>query len=96
MQFKQMKQEMEEYFHQIKSAADQGEHPEMAVVQQFVRLTSLFQSQAAEEWAEEADDFMHLATQLLQCVKKDQIQDIPPLIDSLEDSMNYCHRTLRS
>jgi len=95
MQFKQIKQDMEDAFQQIKAAADQGERPEMSTVQNFVRLSTHFQSQAQEEWAEEADDFLHLANQLLQCVKQDFLQDIPRLIDSLEDSMNYCHRALR-
>ena len=96
MNFASLKQELDQLFTKIKSAAGEGDQPELSDVKQFVRLCSQMQNYADEEWAFEADDFMHLANELLQTVKNENIQDMFPLIDSLEDSMNYCHRTFKA
>jgi XXXCH domain-containing protein len=95
MQFKQLKQELETLFAKIKEASRDGDYPDLEDVKQFVRLCSQMQAQAPEEWAFEADDFTHLANELLQEVKQKQVQDIFPLIQSLDDAQNYCHRLFR-
>jgi len=95
MQFKQLKQELETLFSKIKETSSDGDSPELEDVKRFVRLCSQMQAQAPEEWAFEADDFTHLANELLQGVKQGQIQDVFPLIQSLEDAQQYCHRLFR-
>jgi XXXCH domain-containing protein len=95
MQFKQLKMELEKVFTHIKSVADEGETPALDEVKQFVRLCEKMQHLAPEEWAFEVDDFVHLATQLLQSVKNHNIQDIVPLVTSLDDARTFCHRTFK-
>jgi len=95
MQFKKLKQELDQLFTSIKDASSVGERPELEDVKQFVRLCERMQNMAPEDWAFEADDFTHLANELLQSVKQDKIQETIPLVNSLEDAMNFCHRTFK-
>lgn len=94
MDFASLKQELEQLFSKIKEATLEGDQPDLNDVKQFVRLCSKMQNFASEEWAFEADDFTHLANKFLQTVKNENIKDMFPLINSLEDSKNYCHRSL--
>ncbi len=96
MQFKQLKTELEKVFQQIKEVSEGGETPSLENVKHFVRLCGKMQHQAAEEWAFEVDDFVHLANQLLQSVRNQNIQDIVPLVTSLDDARTFCHRTFRT
>ena len=95
MQFKQLKADLEKVFQEIKAASEGGEAPALEDVKQFVRLCRRMQHQTPEEWAFEVDDFVHLANQLLQSVRNQNIQDIVPLVTSLNDAKTFCHRTLR-
>ncbi len=90
-----MKKELDQLFNRIKQDSSEGESPDLSDVKQFVRLCRQMQNQALEDWAFEADDFMHLANEFLQSVKQQRIQDILPLITFLEDAKNYCHRTFK-
>ena len=51
--------------------------------------------QAEEPWVGEAEDFAHLANQLLQTVKKGKREDAIRLVDSLQDALDFCHRTFK-
>ncbi len=95
MNLKKLKQDMEVVFNKIKEQSHEGNVPELDVVKKFVRLCGQLQANAPDEWAEEADDFLHLANQLYQSTKNNSIKDVVPLVDSLEDSMDFCHRTFR-
>jgi XXXCH domain-containing protein len=95
MQFKQLKLELDRVFSRIQQQSSDGELPSLEDVKAFAHYCSRMQTQAPEEWAEEADDFSHLATQLLRSVKNEDIQSVLPLLDSLDDAMSFCHRTFR-
>lgn len=95
MQFQALKQELQTLFDKIHSSADAGNIPEIEDVKKFVRLCNQMQYNAPEEWALEADDFMHMASQLHQSVKNSHLEHIMPIIQSLEDAKNYCHRSFK-
>jgi XXXCH domain-containing protein len=95
IQFKKLKYNLDLLFQKIQKSADEGEYPNLEDAKKFVRLCGQMQTAAPEEWAYEADDFSHLANQLLQSIKNQEIKDVVPLVDSLFDSMNYCHRSFR-
>lgn len=96
MNFRKLKQNLSQAFDAIKAATTSGEMPPMRDVEQFVRLTRLFQTQAYEEWAGEAEDFCLLAEQLHQAARKRHLEEVVMLVDSLEDAQNYCHRTFQA
>jgi XXXCH domain-containing protein len=95
MRLRQIKQDLDKIFTKIKNTSAEGDLPEEGDVKQFVRLCSHMQTYAHEDWAFEADDFLHLAQELLQSVRQKEIQDTIPLIDSLEEAKTYCHRTFK-
>lgn len=95
MRFRKIKTDLEQVFTKIKSTSAEGDLPEEVDVKQLVRLCSQMQTYAPEEWALEADDFLHLAQELLQSVRQNDVQETIPLIDSLEEAMTYCHRTFK-
>jgi len=96
MVFTQLKKEIESAFAQIQEAAEAGEMPQLEHVGVFVRLARLMQTHAAEEWAGECEDFVHLAAQLHRTVKNDNVQDAILLVEALNDARNYCHRTFKA
>ncbi len=93
MLFSKLKQELAQVFERISQAATEGRTPKMEDVQYFVKLCSKMQNQAPEVWAFEADDFEHLAKELLQCIKQHKTQDAIFLVHSLQEAQTYCHRT---
>ena len=95
MDLKKLMRELNEVFEKIKAQSKEGAVPELDLVKKFVRLCGQLQAGAPDEWAEEADDFLHLANQLYQSTKNKSEKDVIPLVDSLEDSMDFCHRTFR-
>ena len=96
MRFRQIKNDLDTVFTRIKNTSAEGDPPVEEDVKLFVRLCSHMQTLAEEEWAFEADDFLHLAQELLQTVRKGEIQKTIPLIDSLEEAKIYCHRTFQT
>jgi len=96
MDFRDLKTTLDETFQKILDSAQDGQLPEEALVNQFVRLSTQLHVQADESWADEAEDFAHLANQLLQTVKKGKVEDSIRLVDSLQDAQDYCHRTYKS
>ena len=83
---------MDEVFQAILESIQDGQIPEEALVVQFARLATQLHLQADEAWAGEAEDFAHLANQLLLVVKKRKREDAIRLVDSLQDAQDYCHR----
>lgn len=96
MDFRALKTALDEAFQIILEATQDGQIPEEKVVNQFVRLSTQLHVQAEEDWAGEAEDFAHLANQLLQAVKKGKREDSIRLVDSLQDAQDYCHRTYKA
>uniref|UniRef100_A0A7C4EJE0 GAK system XXXCH domain-containing protein n=1 Tax=Fundidesulfovibrio putealis TaxID=270496 RepID=A0A7C4EJE0_9BACT len=96
MDFRVLKSSMESTFQKILDSAHDGQIPDEALVNQFVRLSTQLHMQADEDWVGEAEDFAHLANQLLQSVKKGKREDSIRLVDSLQDAQDYCHRTYKS
>ena len=58
-------------------------------------MAGRLQNFATDDWAYEAEDFAHLANQLISAVKTEDIQEIYSLITALEDAKNYCHRSFK-
>lgn len=96
MNFRKLKQNLAEVFDRIKASTTSGEMPAAQDVEQFVRLCRLFQAQAQDDWAGEAEDFCLLAEEFYQAARKNQIEEVVMLVDSLEDAQNYCHRTYQA
>ena len=96
MDFRELKASMDEVFQTILGIIQDGQIPEETVVTQFARLATQLHLQAGEAWAGEAEDFAHLANQLLLVVKKGKRADAIRLVDSLQDAQDYCHRMYRS
>jgi len=96
MDFRELKTSLEEVFQAILDTIQDGRLPDEAVVLQFVRLATQLHIQADEDWAGEAEDFAHLANQLLLVVKKGKREDAIRLVNSLQDAQDYGHRTYKS
>jgi XXXCH domain-containing protein len=92
MNFVALKHSLENVFQSIKAATDEAALPSLEDVAQFAKLAQLLQLQAKEQWVDEAEDFAHLAAQLLSAVKKSQLEDAVLLVESLDDAKAYCHR----
>ncbi|GFK95364.1 hypothetical protein NNJEOMEG_03226 [Fundidesulfovibrio magnetotacticus] len=96
MDFRQLKSSLEQTFQKILDKVQDGQLPNEQDVAHFARLTTQLHVQADEDWAGEAEDFSHLANQLLQTVKKGKREDAIRLVDSLQDAQDFCHRTYKS
>lgn len=96
MDFRALKASMDEAFQSILEILQDGQLPEEKLVNNFARLCTQLHVQAGDDWAGEAEDFAHLANQLLQSVKKGKREDAIRLVDSLQDAQDYCHRTYKS
>ncbi len=95
MDFKTYKKKLEGIFTRINEILEEGDIPEISLIKDFTRLASRLQNYATDEWSYEAEDFAHLANQLISAVKGNDFQEIYRLISSLEDAKNYCHRSFR-
>ena len=96
MDFRVLKASLEDTFQKILDLVQDGQLPDEKLVNQFVRLSTQLHVQADEDWVGEAEDFAHLANQLLQTVKKGKREDAIRLVDSLQDAQDYCHRTYKA
>ncbi|WP_243357659.1 GAK system XXXCH domain-containing protein [Fundidesulfovibrio terrae] len=96
MDFRALKTALDDAFQGILEVTQDGQIPEEKIVNQFARLSTQLHAQADEVWVGEAEDFAHLANQLLQAVKKGKREDAIRLVDSLQDAQDYCHRTYKS
>ncbi|GAB6886601.1 hypothetical protein JCM13304A_00990 [Desulfothermus okinawensis JCM 13304] len=95
MGLKKLKMEMEELFNKLMEQVEEGTIPTMEDVKKFTKLAARLQNFAPDEWSYEAEDFAHLANQLIGAVKTNDLQEIYRLISALDDAKNYCHRSFR-
>jgi XXXCH domain-containing protein len=95
MDFRALKDSLEHSFQDILDKIQDGQVLDEKSVTAFARLSTQLHVQAEEAWAGEAEDFAHLANQLLIAVKKGKSEDAIRLVDSLQDAQDYCHRTFR-
>ncbi len=95
MGLKKLKNEMEQYFTKLMDCVEEGKVPAIDDVKQFTKLAQRMQNFAHEEWSYEAEDFAHLANQLIGAVKSEDVQEIYRLISALDDAKNYCHRSFK-
>ncbi len=92
MDFHALKQDMESVFNSILDNALSGELPSEQDANEFFRLARVMQNHAKENWADECEDFVHLALQLQMAVRKGNVHDSTLLAESLSESRTYCHR----
>ena len=93
MDFHALKKDMESVFNSIQDNALAGELPAEQDANEFVRLAKVMHMHAKEDWADECEDFVHLASQLQAAVRKGNVHDATLLAESLSESKTYCHRT---
>ncbi|GAB6037833.1 hypothetical protein JCM15519_23920 [Fundidesulfovibrio butyratiphilus] len=96
MNFVALKKNLEDSFQKILDLTHDGQMPDEKLASHFSRLCTQLHMQAKESWVGEAEDFAHLANQLLQTVKKKKLEDSIRLVNSLQDAQDYCHRTFKS
>ncbi len=95
MDFKELKAKMDGLFKNLMDTVEEGGLPDLEVVKEFTRLATRLQNFATDDWAFEAEDFAHLAKQLIGAVKSKDQQEFYSLITALDDAKNYCHRSFR-
>jgi len=95
MNFASTKQDLEKAFEEIKANAFGGELPSLETVNLFARLSQRFLQMAEGGWIGEAEDFSHLASQLLSACKKGDVEGSVMIVESLEEAKVYCHRTFK-
>jgi XXXCH domain-containing protein len=95
MEFKTTKRDLEAAFAQIQSQVVDASLPDEATVNQFARLARKLHQIADDAWMDEAEDFSHLAGQLLNAVKKHDVEGCVMLVEALEDAQSFCHRSFR-
>jgi len=95
MDLSSLKKELQETFDAILEHTSQGELPDIEHVNSFIRLSRHMVGMASDEWALEADDFAHLAEELLLLVRQKDIQASTMLAESLQEAQTYCHRMFR-
>ncbi|MFW5730155.1 MAG: GAK system XXXCH domain-containing protein [Desulfonatronovibrionaceae bacterium] len=93
MEFKTLKQEMEKVYQTIAQDIEGSHMPDLTVLQEFTRLARMLPMVAQDDWADEAEDFSHLANQLLQAARKNDFKTLVQLLDSLNDAQQFCHKT---
>jgi XXXCH domain-containing protein len=95
MEFKTTKRDLEAVFAKIQSQVEDASLPDEETVNRLARLARKMHQLADEEWMDEAEDFSHLAGQLLNAVKKGDVEGCVMLVESLDDAQSFCHRTFR-
>jgi XXXCH domain-containing protein len=95
MDFKSTKRDLEAVFTSIVNQVEDVSLPDEATVNKFARLAGRMHQIADEAWMDEAEDFSHLAGQLLNAVKKGDVESCVMLVESLQDAQSFCHRTFR-
>ena len=95
MEFKTTKRDLEAVFAKIQSQVEDATLPDEETVNRLARLARKMHQLADEDWMDEAEDFSHLAGQLLNAVKKGDVEGCVMLVESLDDAQSFCHRTFR-
>ena len=95
MNFTKIKQDLQTLFDSLHEKSQLGEAPDEEECVQFVRLLKLMQRDAPSEWADECDDFVHMAGELHVTVRKGNLPEAVRLIEALSEAKDYCHRTFK-
>lgn len=95
MEFQTTKRDLETVFTHIQNQVAEANLPDEAMVNRLVRLARKLHQLADEDWMDEAEDFSHLAGQLLNAVKKGDVEGCVMLVESLDDAQSFCHRMFR-
>ncbi|MHC1791073.1 GAK system XXXCH domain-containing protein [Solidesulfovibrio sp.] len=95
MEFKTTKRDLQEVFASIQSQVEEANLPDEATVNRLVRLARKLHQLAEDAWVDEAEDFSHLSGQLLNAVKKGDVEGCVMLVESLDAAQTFCHRTFR-
>ena len=95
MEFKTTKRDLEAVFAKIQSQVEDATLPDEESVNRLARLARKMHQLADEDWMDEAEDFSHLAGQLLNAVRKGDVEGCVMLVESLDDAQSFCHRTFR-
>ncbi len=95
MEFQTTKRDLEEVFTHIQNQVAEANLPDEESANRLVRLSRKLHQLAAENWMDEAEDFSHLAGQLLNAVKKGDVEGCVMLVESLDDAQSFCHRMFR-
>jgi len=95
MEFQTTKRDLEAVFAKIQGQVEEVALPDEESVHRLVRLARKMHQLAEDTWADEAEDFSHLAGQLLNAVKKGDLEGCVMLVESLDDAQSFCHRTFR-
>lgn len=96
MNFKKIKSEMQAIFSEMLESAHVGETPKLETAKSFARLARQFFSLADEAYLDECEDFAYMADQLHQAIHKNESHEAIQIIESLNDAMQYCHRSNKS
>ena len=70
----------------ILNQQNNNQMPGLSQVQDFVRIARQLPMYADELWLAEAEDFSHLADQLLLAVKNNQFEETVQLMDSIKEA----------
>lgn len=95
MEFKTTKRDLETVFTHIQNQVAEANLPDEEMANRLVRLARKMHQLADEDWMDEAEDFSHLAGQLLNAVKKGDVEVCVMLVESLADAQSFCHRMFR-
>ncbi|WP_291319660.1 GAK system XXXCH domain-containing protein [Desulfonatronospira sp.] len=68
---------------------NENQMPSFEEVQEFVRAARTLPMHADESWLAEAEDFSHLADQLLLAVKNSQFEEAVQLMDSIREAWTF-------
>ena len=77
------------FIQDILNLQNDNQMPSLDEVQEFVRAARALPMQADESWLAEAEDFSHLADQLLLAVKNSQLEEAVQLMDSIREAWTF-------
>jgi len=95
MEFKTTKRDLEAVFATIQTQVADVTLPDEELVNRLARLARKMHQLADDAWADEAEDFSHLAGQLLNAVKKGDLEGCVMIVESLDDAKTFWERTFR-
>lgn len=81
--------QLEELLNEIINCQENNQMPDKSKVQNFSRLARSLPMYAEESWLAEAEDFAHLADQLLLAVKNDQFEEAVQIMDSIKEAKAF-------
>ncbi len=86
MDFRTLKTELEKVYSDITGSIEINALPELETLQEFTRLARMMPMLADEDWIGEAEDYAHLANQILMAARQNDFKTVVQLADSLDDA----------